>query len=79
MNFPDYSLNNRNQLDHYPFRPAQPIVLNPQPVFNPIQHINPNQHTPLILISPQPPPFTQHIPQQLTQPKHILFISPHYQ
>lgn len=77
-NFRDYSKDPHQKVDDYGFGGGPGMVLMPQPIFDAVGALK-QEHSKVILLTPQGQTYTQHMAYDLHHEKHLIFICGHYE
>jgi tRNA (guanine37-N1)-methyltransferase len=64
-------------VDDYPYGGGAGMVMKPEPIFTAVEAVY--QSGPIILLTPQGRPFTQHIARELAQEERLTLICGHYE
>lgn len=82
INFRDFADNKHHKVDDYPYGGGAGMVLKPQPIFDAIQSIEPNnteKKPRIILLCPQGEPYSQQKAEEFAKEEHLIFICGHYE
>ncbi|SIS37715.1 tRNA (guanosine(37)-N1)-methyltransferase TrmD [Salimicrobium flavidum] len=79
INFRDYSENKHNKVDDYPYGGGAGLVLTPQPMFDAMATIDPENKARVIMMCPQGEPLTQAKAEEFSKEKHLVFLCGHYE
>lgn len=75
----DYSTDNHNKVDDYPYGGGAGMVLTPQPIFSCIEELqNQREYDEVILTTPSGTPFEQKKANALSVKKNLIFLCGHY-
>lgn len=77
-NLRDYAHDRHRTVDDRPFGGGPGMLLKPEPIFEACENLA-RDDTQVILLSPSGRPFTQAIARELSQMRHLLLISGHYE
>lgn len=75
----DYSNNKHKKVDDYPYGGGAGMVMKPEPFFEAFKHIEYDDETEIILLTPQGETFNQEIANDLVKKKHLVFLCGHYE
>ncbi len=83
-NIRDYTHDKHHTVDDCPYGGGSGMVLKPEPIFEAVEAIKASikdkaNELPVILLTPQGRPFSQHIAQELSQYDHLVLICGHYE
>ncbi len=75
----DYSTDNHNKVDDYPYGGGAGMVLTPQPIFSCIEELqDQGEYDDVILTTPSGTPFEQKKANALSVKKNLIFLCGHY-
>ncbi len=75
----DYSTDNHNKVDDYPYGGGAGMVLTPQPIFSCIEELqDQREYDEVILTTPSGTPFEQKKANALSVKKNLIFLCGHY-
>jgi tRNA (guanine37-N1)-methyltransferase len=81
--FRGFSTNKHQKVDDYPYGGGAGMVLQPQPIFDAVDHVierTKQEKAPrVILMCPQGKRFNQKIAEELAKEEHLVFICGHYE
>jgi len=82
-NIRDYTHDKHHTADDYPYGGGAGMVLKPEPIFEAVAAIKeetqPEEGTPIILLTPQGQLFSQAVARRLSQHSHLILICGHYE
>lgn len=74
-----YANNKQRHVDDYPYGGGAGMVMQAQPIYDAYKSIPENKRGRIIYLTPQGKTFTQHIAQELSKEKNIVFLCGHYE
>lgn len=79
--FRDFTENKHNNVDDYPFGGGVGMLLQAQPIYDAMEHIEKEAGDKghVILLDPAGRKFDHHVAQELAQKEHLTFIAGHYE
>ena len=79
LNIRDFSTDKHKKCDDYPFGGGAGMVMTPQPIYDAINHVDPNHEALRIFTSPRGDKFSQSIVKELVKYDHIVILCGHYE
>jgi len=78
-NIRDYTHDKHHTVDDYTYGGGAGMVLKPEPIFEAVEAVKPDEAVPIILLTPQGRLFSQSIALELSKYNHLILICGHYE